>query len=50
MLAFPLRQAQVHLEHHSMMGESYTMLYLPLSQAQAHLKEHHSMWEKASAY
>jgi hypothetical protein len=43
MLAFPLAQAQTHLnQHHSTVGKSYHMLAFPLEQAQVHLKQHHS--------
>jgi hypothetical protein len=42
-LAFPLAQAQAHLEQHQFsMEESLHMLVLPLAQAQAHLEQHHS--------
>ena len=42
MLAFPLAQAQAHLEHHPTMGESEHMLAFPLTQAYAHLEQYHS--------
>jgi hypothetical protein len=43
MLAFPLTQAQAHLEqNHSSFGES---LAFPFAQAQAHLEHHPTMRE-----
>jgi hypothetical protein len=43
MLCFHIAQAQLHLEHHSSIGENYRVLTFPLAQAQTYLKQHHSI-------